>query len=106
MGALNYAAQIVGCGVFLAAGGTNVGLLVAGAVLFGFGIGNTTPMPPLIAQAEFARQDTGRIVALVTAVSQASYAFAPALFGVIREAAPVHDGGAVPWLFIVAGGCS
>ncbi len=85
VGAVNYGVQIAGCGAFLAAGGTNVPLLLTGVVLFGMGIGNTTSIPPLVAQSEFAREDVGRVVALTTAVSQGFYAFAPAVFGVIRE---------------------
>ncbi len=96
VGAVNYGVQIAGCGAFLVAGGTNVPLLLAGVVLFGMGIGNTTSMPPLIAQSEFAREDVGRVVALTTAVSQGFYAFAPAVFGMIREEA------AVSVLFMIA----
>ena len=96
VGAVNYGVQIAGCGAFLAADGTNVPLLLAGVVLFGMGIGNTTSMPPLIAQSEFAREDVGRVVALITAVSQGFYAFAPAVFGMIRDQA------ALPVLFLAA----
>jgi hypothetical protein len=55
-----------------------------GVVLFGSGIGNATSLPPLIAQTEFAREDTGRVVPLIVALSQGAYAFAPALFGLLR----------------------
>ena len=82
VGAMNYGVQIIGYGMFLAAGGSNIPLLVLGAVLFGAGIGNATSMPPLIAQTEFAKAEVVRVVALMTAVSQASYAFAPAVFGI------------------------
>jgi hypothetical protein len=43
-----------------------------------------------------------RVVALITAVSQASYAFAPAVFGALRAALPVA-GGATPLFFLAAG---
>jgi hypothetical protein len=66
------------------AGGGDVWLLMLGVALFGLGIGNTTSLPPLIAQAEFAGADVARVVALNTAISQAAYAFAPAAFGVLR----------------------
>lgn len=56
----------------------------AGVVLFGSGIGNATSLPPLIAQTEFAREDTVRVVPLIVALSQGAYAFAPALFGLLR----------------------
>ena len=54
-------------------------------LLFGVGIGNATSMPPLIAQVEFVKDDVPRVVALVVAIGQATYAFAPAVFGLIRE---------------------
>ncbi|EHK64272.1 MFS transporter, partial [Achromobacter arsenitoxydans] len=56
----------------------------AGVVLFGSGIGNATSLPPLIAQSEFAREDAARVVPLIVALSQGAYAFAPALFGLLR----------------------
>jgi hypothetical protein len=64
--------------------------LLAGVILFGLGIGNATSLPPLIAQVEFAGQDVQRVVSLIVAISQASYAFAPAAFGAIRAAAPAQ----------------
>ncbi len=100
IGALNYGMQIIGCCAFLLAGGTNIPLLLVGVVLFGLGIGNATSMPPLISQTEFAAADVGRVVALVTAVAQASYAFAPAVFGMIRDA--TGGSSAVPALFVTA----
>lgn len=81
----SYAVQIVGTLLLIAAGGANVALLLAGVLLFGVGIGNVTSMPPLIAQVEFVRDDVPRVVALVVAIGQATYAFAPAAFGFIRE---------------------
>ena len=45
-------------------------------------------LPPLIAQAEFAKEDVSRVVSLNVAISQGTYAFAPAAFGLIREFAP------------------
>ena len=46
-----------------------------------------------------------RVVALIVAMAQAGYAFAPAVFGLIRELAPPAAGapaGAAPWVFIAA----
>ena len=102
IGALNYGVQIIGCCMFLAAGGSNIPLLLLGVLLFGAGIGNATSMPPLIAQTEFAKAEVVRVVALVTAISQASYAFAPALFGMIRDATELAGTAAVPGLFLTA----
>ena len=76
-------------------------LLLIGVLLFGVGIGNVTSMPPLIAQVEFVKDDVPRVVALVVAIGQATYAFAPAAFGLIREFA-AQGGGAAPYVFAFA----
>jgi MFS-type transporter involved in bile tolerance (Atg22 family) len=82
---MSYAVQIVGTLLLIAAGGENIPLLLLGVLLFGVGIGNVTSMPPLIAQVEFVKDDVSRVVALTVATGQATYSFAPAVFGVIRE---------------------
>lgn len=101
----SYAVQIAGCIAFIAADGTSVPLLLLGVVLFGTGFGNGTWLPPLIAQAEFVADEVPRVVALIVAISQATYAFAPVGFGLIREFSPHSAGiesGAAPALFVVA----
>ncbi|WP_184255486.1 MFS transporter [Rhodopseudomonas rhenobacensis] len=99
----SYAVQIAGSIAWLLAGGDNLPLLLAGVVLFGAGIGNATSLPPLIAQVEFAPSDVSRVVPLIVAIAQASYAFAPAAFGLLREFAPsATAAGAAPALFIAA----
>ena len=84
----SYTVQIAGSIAFIAAAGTSASLLLLGVVLFGAGIGNTTSLPPLIAQVEFPEERVQRVVALIVAVSQAAHAFAPAIFGLVREFAP------------------
>ena len=76
-------------------------LLILGVLLFGIGIGNTTSLPPLIAQTEFVEADVGRVVSLIVAISQAAYAFAPAAFGMIREFSGT-DGGATSFFATAA----
>jgi hypothetical protein len=97
--------QILGSLAFLFAAGGNVPLLFLGLLLFGAGIGNNTSLPPLIAQAEFDKEDVSRVVPLIVAISQGTYAFAPAAFGFIRAAgsqwSSISDG-AAPWVFICA----
>lgn len=83
----NLALQVLGCAVLLAADGSPA-LLLLGVALFGLALGNVTTLPPLIAQQDFAPAETARIVALVTATGQAVYAFAPALFGLLRSVEP------------------
>jgi len=82
---ISYAVQIAGTLTLIAAAGTSIPLLLVGVLLFGIGIGNVTSMPPLIAQVEFVKDDVPRVVALVVAIGQATYAFAPAAFGLVRE---------------------
>ncbi|WLH60760.1 MFS transporter [Pseudomonas sp. FP2300] len=82
---LGYAIQVLGTLMLL---GLDLHPTVAwiAVALIGSGIGNATSLPPLIAQAEFSREQTARVIALMVAISQATYAFAPALFGLLRSA--------------------
>ena len=89
----NFAIQA--CGVTLLAVGSTAVILASGCILFGLGIGSLLSLPPLIAQAEFPQSDVPRVVALVTAVNQAVFAFAPVIFGFLRE---VIGGYATPFL--------
>jgi MFS family permease len=93
----NYMVQMAGMALLALAGG-EVALLLAGVALFGLGLGNATSMTPLIAQQDFAERDAARVVALVVAVGQAGYAFAPAIFGLLREWDPAA-------IFLCAAAC-
>lgn len=73
------------CGTVLLTTGSGVPVLLAGCVLFGLGVGNLVSLPPLIIQREFAAGDVGRAVALVIAINQAAFAFAPAVLGALRD---------------------
>ncbi|MCP1455549.1 MFS transporter [Pseudomonas kilonensis] len=81
---LGYAIQMLGTLMLL---GLDLHPTVAwiAVVLIGSGIGNATSLPPLIAQTEFSREQTARVIALMVAISQATYSFAPALFGLVRS---------------------
>jgi MFS family permease len=76
---------IQACGVTLLAVGRAATMIVPGCILFGLGVGNLLTLLPLIAQREFPPETVFRVVALVTAVNQALFAFAPATFGILRE---------------------
>lgn len=73
------------CGTLLLTVGGGVPLLLAGCILFGLGVGNLVSLPPLIIQREFAVGDVGRAVALVIAINQAAFAFAPGVLGALRD---------------------
>ena len=82
--AANLTLQAAGVAVlFFADGWAMVGL---GCVLFGMGFGNLVTLPPLVAQAEFGRAQVPVVVALLTAINQAVFAFAPGIFGVLHDA--------------------
>ncbi len=84
----SHAVQAGGSLLLVLSAGLSVPLLLFGVVLFGSGIGNTTSLPPMIAQVEFVRVDVQRVVSLIVALGQATYAFAPAVFGVLRSVPP------------------
>lgn len=86
VGVLNFVLQALGSAVLALAAGEAPALLLLGAVLFGLGIGNLLSLPPLIAQSEWPAEEVAQVVALVTAVNQAFYAFGPGLFGALMEA--------------------
>ncbi|MGE8398437.1 MAG: hypothetical protein ACN6NZ_00710, partial [Burkholderiales bacterium] len=77
--AASYAVQALGTLILWAADPEHLAPFILDIVLFGLGIGNATSLPPLIAQAEFAPTDVPRVVARSVALSQALYAFAPAM---------------------------
>ena len=93
--AANFLVQALG--TLLLALGDGMAPLALGCVLFGLGVGNVTSLPPLIAQREFRSADVGTVVALVVAINQAVFAFAPVIFGGLRDAA-----GAYPAVFLAA----
>ena len=80
----SYGVQVIGSLLFILAAGEGGLWLFLGIALFGFGIGNATSLPPLIAQQEFFSAETARVVPLIVAIGQAGYAFAPAAFGLLR----------------------
>ena len=89
---VNFALQA--CGTILLTLGGGALTLLFGCVLFGLGVGNLISLPPLIAQKEFAAADVGRVVALITAINQTVFAFAPAVLGALRD---LEGGYALPF---------
>jgi hypothetical protein len=62
---VGYGAQLAGSLTLLAAGGSNVPLLLTGIALFGIGFGNATSLPPLIAQVDFVKEEVVRFLELM-----------------------------------------
>ena len=105
--AIAYGVQLAGTLLLCSVDSSQLALIVLAIALFGSGIGNATSLPPLIAQQEFARDDVARVIALIVAIAQATYAFAPAVFGALLQAsaggaARIGHGAAV-FLLAVAG---
>jgi MFS family permease len=63
----------------------NAAVLISACAVFGFSVGNLITFPALIIQREFDAASFGRLIALLTAVSQFIYAFGPGLLGLVRD---------------------
>ncbi len=92
------AVQIAGSLTLIVAGGSDALLMIAGVLLFGAGIGNTTSLPPLIARSNSRGADCPARGTLIIAIAQAGYAFAPAAFGALRSLSSAEATG----VFVVA----
>jgi MFS family permease len=79
----NFLVQIAGVAVL--ASSSTAPMLYLGCVLFGLGVGNTTSLPSLIVQQEFPSRFFTRIVSLVVAINQFTFAFGPSLLGYLRQ---------------------
>ena len=61
--------------------------LYGGAILFGLSVGNVITFPALIVQREFPAHAFGTVVGLANAIAQFTFAFAPALLGIVHDLA-------------------
>jgi predicted MFS family arabinose efflux permease len=83
--AASFATQAVGVALMLALR-HRPEALYAGCVLFGLSVGNVITFPALIIQREFSAAAFGAVIGLASSVSQFTFALAPALLGLIRDA--------------------
>lgn len=83
--AASFASQAVGVALMLALP-HRPEALYAGCMLFGLSVGNVITFPALIIQREFPSATFGAVIGLSTSVSQFTFALAPALLGVVRDA--------------------
>jgi MFS family permease len=81
---LNFIVQMLGMAMLTIAATPT--LLYLGCALFGLGSGNLTSLPGLLVQQEFPNQHFARIVSLVVAINQFSFAFGPTLLGQVEGA--------------------
>ena len=88
--AVNFAVQAGGLG--LLATTAEPAMLYLGCALFGAGVGNASSLPGLIVQHEFPRQHFARIISLVVAINQFSFAFGPILLARLRSAERGYGG--------------
>ncbi|HXW25943.1 MAG TPA: MFS transporter [Xanthobacteraceae bacterium] len=80
----NFLVQVLAMGVLMST--TSAPMLFAGCFLFGLALGNLVSLPGLIVQQEFPKRDFARIVSMVVAVNQYTFAFGPALLGRLEQA--------------------
>jgi MFS family permease len=79
----NFLVQAVG--VAILAISRTAPMLDLGGVLFRVGVGNTTLLPSLIVHQEFPSRLFARLVSLVVAINQFTFAFGPILIGYLRQ---------------------
>ncbi len=81
--ACNFAVQALA--VFAMIRWPSVPVLYVGCALFGLGVGNMTTFPSLIVQVEYPKAHFRRVVSLIVAINQFTFAFGPALLGWARD---------------------
>src|SRR5437899_8805412 len=72
-------------GLALLAWAPSAMVVFAGCALFGLGVGNLTTLPGLILAVEWPRERFSALVSLVVGINQFTFAFGPALVGVMRD---------------------
>jgi predicted MFS family arabinose efflux permease len=82
--AISFASQAVALAVII--NSRDEWLLIGSCALFGFSVGNLITLPSLIVQREFAAGAFGVLVSLITAICQITFAFGPAVIGLLRDA--------------------
>ena len=97
---VNFIVQMFGMAILATA--TAPAMLYLGCALFGLGVGNTTSLPGLLVQQEFPKQHFARIVSLVVAINQFSFAFGPSLLGQLEHAEGSYSTGLLACLSMEA----
>ncbi len=79
----NFVIQIAG--MALLASNASAALLYLGCALFGLAVGNMISLPGLIVQQEFPKRHFARVVSLIVAINQFTFAFGPGLLGYLER---------------------
>jgi MFS family permease len=96
----NFCVQILGTGLLISDASAPV--LYLGCALFGLGVGNMISLPSLIVQQEFPKHRFSRIVSLIVAINQFTFAFGPGLLGLLQRAGGGYTAALVACLIMQA----
>jgi MFS family permease len=96
----NFIVQMLGMAVLATTAAP--AMLYLGCTLFGLGVGNTTSLPGLLVHQEFPKQHFARIVSLVVAINQFSFAFGPSLLGQLEKVHGSYSTGLLACLLMEA----
>jgi MFS family permease len=80
----NFLVQVVGLALLIWR--PSHAALYVGCVVVGLAVGNMVSLPGLLVSRQFSRAQFAGVVSLVTATNQVTFAFAPTLMGVLRDA--------------------
>jgi MFS family permease len=80
----NFLVQVAAMGILMSA--ASMPALLAGCVLFGLALGNVVSLPGLIVQQEFSQRDFARVISMVIAINQFTFAFGPGLLAWLQHA--------------------
>jgi MFS family permease len=97
---VNFIVQMLGMAILATAAAPL--MLYLGCAVFGLGVGNTTSLPGLLVQQNFPKQHFARIVSLVVAINQFSFAFGPSLLGQLEHAEGNYSAGLLACLLMEA----
>jgi MFS family permease len=81
--AVNFSLQALALGTMIAF--PTPPTLYLACVGFGLGVGNMISLPALIVQQEFPKEHFAKIISLIVAFNQFTFAFGPGVLGVIRD---------------------
>jgi MFS family permease len=81
--AVNFAMQAAALAILMRA--ESALPLHVGCALYGLGVGNAITFPSLIVQTEYSRTDFNRVLGLIVAINQITFAFGPAILGWTRD---------------------